>query len=55
MAWFIAGWIRHSLYTHVGRALFETTYGPIVEQMGVLAIMWLVCFWLYRHRVFVRV
>jgi hypothetical protein len=33
----------------------EATYGPIVEQMGVVAIMWLVCFWLYRQRIFVRV
>lgn len=55
MAWFIAGWIRHNLYTHFGRAIFETTYGPIVEQMAVLAIMWLVCLWLYRRRIFVRV
>ncbi len=55
MAWFIAPWIRHSLYTHFGRARFETTYGPIVNQLAVLAIMWLVCWWLYRQRVFVRV
>lgn len=55
MAWFIAPWIRHTLYTHIGRATFESTYGPIVESLAVLAICWLVCFWLYRQRVFLRV
>jgi heparan-alpha-glucosaminide N-acetyltransferase len=55
MAWFIAPWIRHTLYIHFGRATFETTYGPIIESVAALMIMWLVCLWLYRQRVFVRI
>ena len=39
----------------IGQAAFQTTYGPIVEQLAVLASMWLVCLLLYRQRVFVKV
>ncbi len=49
-----AGWIRQTLYTHVGRTMFESTYGPIFESLAVLAICWLFCLWLYRRRVFIR-
>jgi hypothetical protein len=28
---------------------------PIVEHGLVLAAMWLVCLWLYRQRIFVRI
>jgi heparan-alpha-glucosaminide N-acetyltransferase len=55
MAWFIAGPVRQTLYAFFSRAKFETTYGPIAEQLAVLVVMWLVCLWLYRQRVFVRV
>jgi hypothetical protein len=26
----------------------------VVEKCGVLAVLWLLCFWLYRQRAFLR-
>ena len=43
-----AKWIREALYAAVGQAVFETTYGPIVESVAVLSICWLICWILYR-------
>jgi heparan-alpha-glucosaminide N-acetyltransferase len=50
-----AGWIRHALYVSVGHGIFETTYGPILESLAVLAICWSICLVLYKQRVFVRI
>jgi predicted acyltransferase len=55
LAALVAGWVRRTLHTHLGTTLFESTYGPIVESLAILAIFWLVCLWLYRRRVFVRI
>jgi len=48
-------WVRATLHTHIGPTPFEWTYGPIIESLIVLVAFWLVCLWLYRHRVFVRI
>jgi predicted acyltransferase len=50
-----ANWIRELLYVAVGRSAFDSTYGPILESLAVLAICWLICLLLYRLRIFVRV
>ncbi len=50
-----AGWLRHALRIHLGSLPFDWTFGPIVESICVLVIFWLVCLWLYRKRVFVRI
>ncbi len=55
MAAFAMRWVRTTLHTHLGPTPFEWTCGPIVESLGVLVIFWLVCLWLFRHRVFVRI
>jgi heparan-alpha-glucosaminide N-acetyltransferase len=48
------GWMRRSLNTHFG-VLFSGTYGPIFESIAVLALFWLICWWLYRRGIFVRI
>jgi predicted acyltransferase len=50
-----AGWVRQALYLTVGRSVFDSSYGPIFESLIVLAIGWLICFTLYRRRIFVRI
>lgn len=37
-----------------GRFYGEGTYAGIYESIAVVVLMWLVCFWLYRRRLFVR-
>lgn len=35
--------------------LFAGPYGPIYEQASILFVLWLICLWLYRRRIFVRI
>ncbi len=41
--------------TDFGPHLFGGTYGPIVQSVAVLSVLWLVCLWMYRRRVFLRI
>jgi predicted acyltransferase len=38
-----------------GGALFAGSYGPMFEQAAILFVLWLICLWLYRRRIFVRI
>ena len=49
-----AGWIAGRLKVHLGAAAFAGTWGPVAEKCGVLAVLWLLCYWLYRQRAFLR-
>jgi heparan-alpha-glucosaminide N-acetyltransferase len=49
-----AGWIAGRLKVHLGGALFTGVWGPVAEKCGVLAVLWLLCYWLYRQRAFLR-
>jgi predicted acyltransferase len=48
-------WVATTLKTHLGQDLFSGTYGPIVESLAVLVVLWLACYWLYRRQIFLRV
>ena len=50
-----AGWIREQLAKHGMATLFASEWGPVFERCGVLAVLWLLCFWLYRQRAFLRI
>jgi predicted acyltransferase len=49
-----SGWIRGALKAHLPEAWTAGFWGPVVERCGVLAVLWLLCFWLYRQRAFLR-
>jgi heparan-alpha-glucosaminide N-acetyltransferase len=52
------GWFYRTLKTHLGSRIFEfwgTAYEPFLGRLWVLAAMWLVCYWLYRQRIFIRI
>ena len=62
MAQLIKGWTQSTLTTHLntvggdlGTTLFEGLYGPIISSVTVLFALWLICLWLYRRRIFVRI
>lgn len=58
MQWLLADWIVASLRTHFGAGLFEVfgkTYEPIVQSVLVLGVLWLICYWMYRRRLFLRI
>ncbi len=48
-------WVRENLRTHLGSSLFAGPYGPIALSAGVLLVLWLVCLWLYRRKIFLRI
>lgn len=47
--------ISRTLETHLGQEVFGGAHGPILEAAAVLLCLWLVCFWLYRRKVFLRI
>jgi predicted acyltransferase len=51
------GFVSESLKTHLGQAAFTVcgeAYEPIVLGGAVLAIFWLICWWMYRRGIFLR-
>jgi predicted acyltransferase len=58
MAGLIKPWMAATLKTHLGSHIFEFVsepYRPFIASLWVLLFMWLVCYWLYRQRIFVRI
>ncbi len=49
-----AGWIRDHLHKHLPDAAFPAYWTPVIERCGVLFVLWLVCFWLYRQKAFLK-
>jgi predicted acyltransferase len=55
MSQLLKPWIRQSLQLHLGQHIFDGIYGPIVSATAVLFVLWLICFWMYRQKIFVRI
>jgi predicted acyltransferase len=55
MSMLMAGWVFENLKITFGESAFTGTYGPIVHHTAVLAVLWLICFWLYRQRAFIKI
>jgi predicted acyltransferase len=49
------GWVLQSIQIHFGRALFETAYGPVWASLSWTFVLWLICWWMYRRKIFLRV
>ena len=55
--WMLAGPIASALIRHFGEKPFEiagTAYASVLQGAAVLLVLWLMLYWLYRNRVFVR-
>jgi predicted acyltransferase len=48
------GWIAGQFRIHLGPDIFAGLYGPIVQSVAVLFVLWLICFWMYRRGIFLR-
>ena len=65
MAQLLKPWVKKTLATHFGSGVFNGTYfgteifpaiyAPTAESVGVLFFLWLICWWMYRQKVFLRV
>ena len=51
----LPGWITGTLKTHLGQQVFDGTYGIVWQRCSVLAVLWLVCWWMYRRKIFLRI
>ncbi len=52
------GFVAQNLSIHLGHAPFQAlgeAYEPLLHGAAVLLVFWLVLWWMYRHRVFVRI
>jgi predicted acyltransferase len=49
-----AGWIRTNVARHVSQDLFTGDYTEMARRTSVLIVLWLMAWWLYRQRVFLR-
>jgi heparan-alpha-glucosaminide N-acetyltransferase len=58
MAHFLPDIIDRSLKTNLGQHVFERAagdYAPIVESAAILFGLWLICFWMYRRKLFLKI
>jgi predicted acyltransferase len=55
MAQLMKPFVRASLRTHFGEQLFAGPYGPLVRGSSTLLVFWLICFWLYRQKIFIKI
>ena len=58
MSWTIEGFVSGALVRHLGAAPFAilgAPFEPVLKGLGVLIVFWLILFWMYRRRIFLRI
>lgn len=48
-------WWKGNFQKHLPEFQFNGVYGSVVESSLVVMVYWLIIFWMYRNRVFVRI
>jgi heparan-alpha-glucosaminide N-acetyltransferase len=58
MSWTIESFVSSALVRHLGAAPFAVLgppFEPVLRGIGVLVIFWLILFWMYRRKIFLRI
>jgi predicted acyltransferase len=58
MSWTIEHFIASALVRHLGRAPFAVMgppFEPVLRGAAVLVVFWLILFWMYRRKIFLRI
>ena len=58
ISWISVTFITNVLLCHLGRHLFEifgAAFQPLVLGFAVILVEWLILFWMYRQKIFLRV
>lgn len=58
MSWLMGDFVVEAFATHLGRdffLIFGESYQTLVSGTCVIAVFWLILYWMYRNRVFVRI
>jgi predicted acyltransferase len=58
MSWTLEHFVSEGLVRHVGLAPFSVLgppFVPVLRGLAVLIVFWLILFWMYRRRIFLRI
>jgi predicted acyltransferase len=55
MAQLMKPFVGASLRTHFGHELFSGPYGPLIRGSCTLPVFWLICLWLYRQKIVIKI
>jgi predicted acyltransferase len=58
MSWLFKGWLAANLKTHLGPDAFKflgPEYETLLQGAAVLVLLWLILFWMYRRKIFLRI
>ena len=55
MSMAMRAWTRDNLKTHLPEAWFAGAGAPVVEACLVMLVFWLILWWMFRNKVFVRI
>jgi predicted acyltransferase len=55
MAQLMKPFVAAALRTHLGPDIFAGTYGPLIRATSTLLVFWLICFWMYRQKIFIKI
>jgi predicted acyltransferase len=58
MSWTMEDFVSSALVRHLGRtpfAVFGPPFEPVLRGLGVVAVFWLILFWMYRRKIFLRI
>jgi heparan-alpha-glucosaminide N-acetyltransferase len=57
MSWTMGLFFYKALERHLGRmfALAGPTFQPVLQGFGVILVFWIILFWMYRRKIFLRI
>ena len=58
MGMLLKPWTARTLKIHLGQGLFDLsgeTWAPVLQATLVGLAFWLVCWWMFRRKIFIRV
>jgi predicted acyltransferase len=58
MSWLFVGSISAALLRHLGPRVFDVfggTYEPLLLGAGVTLVEWLILWWMYQRKIFLRI
>lgn len=58
MSWTIESFVAAALVRHLGAGLFQilgAPFEPVLRGFGVLLVFWLILYWMYRRKIFLRI
>ena len=58
MSWLIEGFVHENVKRHFGEGwlgYFQEPYHPLLNGLVIVVVFWLILFWMYRRKIFLRI